>query len=344
MTRTWTILLLSLVFQPLIAQNTNCGGSTPFRILHFTKTNGFDHNTRAQSAQMFEDIGTLHNFTVTNTENTDLFDELDSLLQFEIIIWSNTSGNNVLNSTQQTNMEAYIEAGGSFMGIHAATDTYRNRSWPFYNSLVGGIVQSGPNHTSQNFFGTMDVIGSHPSTENLPNPWEKEEEYYYWELNGGQLDPDIVETLRVRSTGDNSYDAARPISWYKEFPSGARSYYTALGHKRNNYTDPDNDFRKLIQDALCWCVESVITSTNESTGLSRIPTLLQNPVQNQIALKNPTGKELVVRLVASNGDLVGQYELMHSLQQLDVSDLPSGIYFIQFIGTQYPVLRFSKIK
>lgn len=249
-------LHLAVTNRFLWSQTASCGGANPFQILHFTKTNGFDHNTRNVSNTMFVEIGALENFTVVNSQNSNVFDDLNTLLQYELVVFSNTSGENLLDQTQQDNLEAYMDAGGAFLGIHAATDTYRSQSWPFYNQLVGGIVQNNPNHTANNYNGTMDVIGSHPSTVNLPNPWNKPEEYYYWELNGGQLDPDIVETLRVRQTGPESYDAPRPISWYKTFSGGGRSYYTALGHGQFNYTDPNNDFRRLIRDALCWCVES----------------------------------------------------------------------------------------
>ena len=125
---------------------------------------------------------------------------------------------------------------------------------------MGGIVQSGPNHTANNHTNTMDLVGTHPSTANVPDPWTKTEEYYYWERNGGMLDPGIVPVLRVRQTDRNgvsqSYDDPRPISWYQEFPSGARSFYTALGHAPGNYTDPANDFRQHLRDALCWAVEA----------------------------------------------------------------------------------------
>ncbi|MEL6803287.1 MAG: Crp/Fnr family transcriptional regulator, partial [Bacteroidota bacterium] len=61
---------------------------------------------------------------------------------------------------------------------HAATDTYRNGSWPFYNDLVGAIVQSGPNHTSANHMNFMDQIEpDHPTLVGIPDPWEKREEY-----------------------------------------------------------------------------------------------------------------------------------------------------------------------
>ncbi|MEL6274662.1 MAG: ThuA domain-containing protein [Bacteroidota bacterium] len=325
----------------LMAQNLVCGGDVAFEVLHFTKTNGFDHNTRNVSHTMFQEIGASENFTVVNSQDASVFDDLPALLEYEAIIFSNTSGNNLLNATQRNNLEAYIAAGGSFLGIHAATDTYRNQSWPFYNQLVGGIVQSGPNHTSQNFNGIMDIIGDHASTVNLPNPWEKQEEYYYWELNGGQLSPDIVETLRVRQTGNNSYDAARPISWYQTFESGARSYYTALGHAGSNYTDPNNDFRQLIRDALCWCVESEMVSNTSSPS--------QVAPQAQIV----AGANALLRLRLSgiggpvaakifNGQGITQTDLLlfPGLNELGTELLSPGYYFVVFENIQLRTVKF----
>lgn len=255
--------LLAVGFATALPAQVECGGSTPFKVLHFTKTNtsaaGFDHNTRDKSAQMFEDLGVLDNYTVDDTEDASVFDDLSTLATYALIVFSNTSGNSLLNATQRANFEAYISGGGDFLGIHAATDTYRDGTWEFYNQLVGGIVQNGPNHTRNNHVGTMDTIGSHPTMVNLPDPWTKTEEYYYWERNEGFLSPDITEVLRVRETDldgiVNSYDSARPIAWVQEFSGGARSFYTALGHAASNYTDSDNDFRKHIRDGVCWAVE-----------------------------------------------------------------------------------------
>ncbi|MEM7571444.1 MAG: DUF4832 domain-containing protein [Bacteroidota bacterium] len=259
-------ILLLYCYGPVLsfAQSASCGGAESFSVLHFTKTNGFDHNTRNQSFQMFSDIGLNENFTVVTTQDAAVFEDLASLQSFEVIIFSNTSGNNLLNAEQRSNMEAYIAGGGAFLGIHAATDTYRNGSWPFYNSLVGAIVQSGPNHTSSNHVNDMDHIEvGHPILNGIPDPWNKREEYYYWELNGGQIDANISELLRVRQTGNNSYDAARPISWYKELDNGARSFYTALGHHRSDYTgsSADAEFQLLLRNALCWCVEAEAETT-----------------------------------------------------------------------------------
>ncbi|MEO0734111.1 MAG: ThuA domain-containing protein [Bacteroidota bacterium] len=257
--------LFLVLFPCALTAQVTCGGGTSFQVLHFTKTSGFDHNTRSQSNTMFTEIGTTEGFSVVNTQDQTAFDNLTTLLAYEVIIFSNTSGNIPFTATQKMNLESYVAAGGGVLGIHAATDMYRDASYPFFTQLIGGSRRNSPAHTSANTNADMDLIGNHPTTANLPDPWNKTEEYYYWPDTG--LVASIVEVLRVRDTGNNSWNDPRPISWHQNFPSGARSFYTALGHARGNYTDPDNDFRQHLRDALCWCVEA------ESTTL---PVTLQN--------------------------------------------------------------------
>ncbi|MEL6276514.1 MAG: ThuA domain-containing protein, partial [Bacteroidota bacterium] len=139
-------IVLTLFFKiALFSQTPTCGGTTNFKILHFTKTNGFNHGTRNVSNAMFQEMGGQENFSVVNSQDASVFDDLAQLMAFQVIVFSNTSGSNLFNATQRANIEAYINNGGAFLGIHAATDTYRDGSWPFYNELVGGIVQSSPN-------------------------------------------------------------------------------------------------------------------------------------------------------------------------------------------------------
>ncbi|MFK8163647.1 MAG: ThuA domain-containing protein [Lewinella sp.] len=266
-----------LFFTPHLSAQVACGGGSSFQILHFTRTEGFNHGTKANSLTMFEEIGALQNFTVVNSDDESAFDDLGVLMTYEVIVFANTSGNVPFTATQRMNLESYVAGGGGVLGIHAATDMYRNASYPFYTNLMGGSRRNSPPHTNNSFMGTMDKVGVHPSTANLPDPWMKEEEYYYWPDTG--LVATIVPVLEVRSTGSNSYDAIRPASWYQEFSSGARSFYTTLGHKNENYTDASNEFRQHLSDALCWLVEAApmslpvtVLSTELETvgGLHRI--------------------------------------------------------------------------
>jgi len=286
----------SLVYLLLLCTGGICIGQslcdypdTTFTVLHFTKTNGYDHSTRSQSKNMFEDIGADNNFTIFDTQDASVFDDQTALNAYSVVIFSNTSGSNLLSQSQKDNFEAYIAQGGSFIGIHAASDTYRT-GWPFYNNLLGAIVQTSPNHTSSNHTNFMDHHSDHEVLDGLPDPWEKTEEYYYWDLNGGMIQEDSIGTLlKVRKTGSNVYDRERPITWLKTFPSGTRSFYTALGHGSNNYSSDDN-FRQLMTNAVCWAAYD--TDFNEVDG-NKIKVqnshLVLSESGNSIIMKSPNG-------------------------------------------------------
>ena len=225
-------------------------------VLVFTKTKGYRHGSISDGVNMIESLGEKHGWEVEQDESADPFNSLDSLLTYRVIIWCNTSGNNLLNEAQRTNFEQYIRQGGGFVGIHAATDTYRDGSWTWYNELVGAIVQSNPNHTKGDHVNTMDISNKrHESVAHMGAEWEKREEYYYWDENGGWLYDQNEILLTVRETTGpngqvNGYDRAREMSWYKEY-DGGRSFYTALGHHGSDYRD-DQQFISHVEGGILW--------------------------------------------------------------------------------------------
>ena len=222
---------------------------TGFRVLIYHETNGFRHGSINAGIDMIEEFGVDNGWMVEESQNSSIFTDAN-LASADVVVWLNTSGNNLLTDDEQNAFESFIQNGGGFVGFHAATDTYRDGSWPWYNDLVGAIVQTSPNHTSNNFNATMDVVGSHPAVDHLGTEWNKNEEYYYWELNGGYLFDGNINLLQVRSTGNESYDAPRPMVWYKDY-DGGRSFYTALGHNGSDYSN-NKDFRTMALEAILW--------------------------------------------------------------------------------------------
>jgi len=220
------------------------------------------------------------------------------------------------------------------VGVHAATDTYRNGSWPFYNELVGGIVQTSPNHTSNNFNATMTVLDGHPAVGFLGSSWNKNEEYYYWQNNGGQLSTDNTVLLEVESTGSNSYDAARPIAWYKEAItvggttySNIKSIYTALGHNGSDYNN-DSDFQMHIEEAVKWAINEGTLGIAEQNSAEF--TAYPNPItlnfrntvsKAEIKIHNVLGKLALEQTIFADTSLQGAHTF-------DLSDLKSGVYLL----------------
>ena len=231
------------------------------KVLHYTETSGFDHGTRSVSLAMFNDLGEILGFTVDDDQTGESFNSLENLQQYSVVVFSNTSGNQILNESQRSNFESYINDGGAYIGIHAASDTYRHSSanggstgtWDWYAEMAGASVQQSPNHTSANYNGIMDHLIESELLQEIPDPWNKVEEYYYWE--SGYYNANNTAILQVQSTGAQTYDEPRPMAWFKELPGGGRSFYTALGHAQSNYSSND-EFRQLISNALEWAIGS----------------------------------------------------------------------------------------
>lgn len=316
------------------------GSKAQPRILHFTRTSGYDHGTRAVSFAMFQGIASELGLEVDDDASGDPFSDLASLADYSAIVFSNTSGNAILNAQQRSNFEAWVANGGHVLGIHAASDTYRHSTangsntgtWDFYAELIGASVQENPNHVAGTPQYSITQVGLHASTANLPDPWMKNEEYYYWE--GGYYGPDNVEVLRVEETVGpngqvNSYDASRPMSWYRTAPNGSRVFYTALGHATENYTS-DALFRTHIKDALGWLLAGS-TGLNEDEG-ARLR-IHPNPTCGPIRIDGLPAANALIEVFDSTGHLLHQAQLAGT-NRLDLSLLDAGAYCIRINGNR----------
>lgn len=198
------------------------------RVLVFTKTSGFYHNSIPAGAAAVHLLGVQNNFRVDTTASAHYFVE-DSLKQYNAVVFLSTTMN-VLDAEQQTAFERYIQAGGGYVGIHAATDT--EYDWPWYNKLVGAYFLSHPRNQNA----VINVVDkNHPSTSFLPDKWQRFDEWYNYK--------NIQPGLKVLATLDeSSYEGGtngdfHPIAWYHEF-DGGRAFYTGGGHTRESFSEP----------------------------------------------------------------------------------------------------------
>src|SRR4029453_12943440 len=111
-----------------------------YKVLVFSKTAGFRHDSIAAGTTAIQQLGATNNFTVTATEDAAAFTAAN-LAQYQAVVFLNTTGD-VLDPTQQTAFESYINGGGGYVGVHAAADT--EYGWAFYGTLVGAYFASHP--------------------------------------------------------------------------------------------------------------------------------------------------------------------------------------------------------
>ena len=325
------------------------------KVLVYTETNGFVHSSIEAGVQMITSLGNENgDWTTVNSNNSSVF-TTNNLMQYDAVVFLNTSGTDeagsdgeLLNTSEKTGFENFISSGKGFVGIHSATDTYRDGVWPFYNELVGGIVQNSPIHTNSDFNATLTVKGSHQSVDFLGGntaTWDKTEEYYYWELNGGQLCPDNIILLEVEQTigpnGEvNSYDSPRPISWYKTSMTvegseynNIRSFYTALGHNSRDYTD-DSNFKDHIKNAILWSLyESTLGTLEVDLNDFKI---FPNPASDVVEIHFSKGiDDLSLSVYNTLGEEMFKTDMISAnlnseLFTVDLSNFSQGVYLFSF--------------
>ena len=320
--------LIVLIFFIVYTPSTSIAQDNALSVLIFYKTNGFTHGSIPSGIDMINQFGNDLNWNVDASDNSAVFTS-ENLAQYNVVIWLNTSGDNLLTGAQQNAFENFIQNGNGFVGVHAATDTYRNGSWPWYNDLVGAIVQTGPNHTSNNFNATMTPIAQHPAITHLGDSWNKDEEYYYWELNGGYLFDGNINLLVVEETGTESYDASRPITWYKEY-DGGRSFYTALGHNSSDYTN-DELFKTMMQEAIIWAAGEEALTIDTIENETSTFTISPNPSSDVIIISQAYLEEqpfYLLQIYDLRGRLVISKEISATNNQISISSLTSATYAV----------------
>lgn len=219
--------LLLLFLLPLLFSIFSCSDTREKRVLVFSKTAGFRHASIPDGIAAIKKLGREHGFKVFTAEKAEDIKE-EYLKNFSAVIFLSTTGD-ILNNAQQADFERFIQAGGGYVGIHAAADT--EYSWPWYGKLVGGYFVSHPKIQ----LAGIDVLSKdHPATKMLPNRWERTDEWYnYKDLNSNAT---VLMNLDEKSYEGGENGESHPIAWYHEF-DGGRAFYTGGGHTSESYEE-----------------------------------------------------------------------------------------------------------
>lgn len=197
-------------------------------ILIFSKTNGYRHQSIGVGIQAIKKLGSENNFSVDATEDSLMFTAAN-LAKYKAVVFLSPTGD-VLGEEQQAAFEKYIQKGGSFVGVHAATDC--EYGWPWYVKLVGASFLS---HPSQQMAKIMVTDKNNIATRHLPEIWERKDEWY----NFKSMNPDVHVLLKIDETSytGGKNEGNHPMAWYHEM-DGGRAFYTELGHTEASYSDP----------------------------------------------------------------------------------------------------------
>ncbi|PHI21144.1 hypothetical protein CEQ90_03740 [Lewinellaceae bacterium SD302] len=224
---TWVVFIAAAF--SLLFSSCNEKQGDYLNVLVFSKTAGYRHASIDDGKAMFEKMAEDHQFKVEFSEDAKIFNR-QNLSRFNVIVFLSTTGD-ILEKREQQALEAFVKAGGGWMGIHAAADT--EYDWPWYNRLVGAYFESHPNDPNVRDADILVLDKEHPATAHLPDTWERSDEWYnYKDIQNFEPLLRLDETSYEGGTnGDN-----HPISWYNEF-DGGRMFYTGLGHTKESFVE-----------------------------------------------------------------------------------------------------------
>jgi type 1 glutamine amidotransferase len=226
------LLAIALVLAPNGGANsdTSAAQDTPkFKLLVFSKTTGFRHESIPQGIALITQLGADNHFGVDASEDSTVFNE-GNLANYRAVVFLNTTGT-ILDDNQKAAFEKYIKNGGGYVGVHSASDTEYN--WPWYGGLVGAYFKSHPKIQPA----TIKVEDqTNPSTAFLGPTWQRTDEWYnFRESPRGRVH--VLASLDETTYTGGTMGADHPVVWCHNY-EGGRSWYTEFGHTKESYADP----------------------------------------------------------------------------------------------------------
>ncbi|MCC6282222.1 MAG: ThuA domain-containing protein, partial [Saprospiraceae bacterium] len=229
----------------------SCGSPVPPRVLVFSKTSpfGYRHQSIEAGKAALVDLCYQNGIWADTTEDSRQFNE-KNLKRYAAVIFLSTNGE-VLGPDEEVAFERYIQAGGGFAGIHAASAT--EYTWHWYGSLLGAYFKDHPviQDCSVQVEKCDDASTAHLGCKD----WSWKDEWY----NFRHYEPDLEILLSI---DENKYKGGslpagqfekgrHPLAWQHPF-DGGRSFYTSLGHLPEAYSDPA--FRQHLLGGICYAI------------------------------------------------------------------------------------------
>jgi type 1 glutamine amidotransferase len=218
------------------------------RVLVYTYENLWRHLSNYHARAAIYDMCTTRGFSVTTTNDPRAINAT-RLAAHDVIVFAVTSGSG-LDAASRADLEAWLRAGGGYVGLEAAAAT--ETQWPFYVENVGAAFAGHPPGLQ---LGTVRVEpAAHPITEGLPASFDLVEQWYIFDRR-----PEEVPGIEVLLTLDETTLPAdfppeyqvgyHAIGWAHE-RFGGRAFYTGLGDNPDGFADPT--LLELIGRAIEW--------------------------------------------------------------------------------------------
>jgi type 1 glutamine amidotransferase len=200
--------------------------ATPKRLLVVSVTKGYRHESIATAEKVLQALAESSGaFALAHARSeAELIEKAapGALEAWAGIVFANTTGELPLPRPQA--LLDWVAAGGAFVGIHSASDTFHG--FPPYLAMLGGEFD---HHGEQARVEALVQDPDHPATRELGRAFTVHDEIYLFK----GFDRSRVRVLLALDRHPNSgAPGFFPLAWTREHGRG-RVFYTALGHRED---------------------------------------------------------------------------------------------------------------
>ncbi len=239
-----------------LASAVSAAQPAPPRVLIYTRNHvsvgeSYVHENIADSVAAVKELCAEKGVACDASDDPTVFTE-DRLAKYRAIVFSNSNNEAFSDPAHSKAFTTFIENGGGFVGIHSASGSERTN--PDFKRILGGTFKW---HTPNQKFTVVVADKSHPATAGLPAEWRWKDEGYLCDLVPGlhvllEMDTTSV-AMPPRDKWALKFEGNRfPLAWCHQVGKG-RCFYTALGHDKECYADPE--FRSHIQGGILWVLD-----------------------------------------------------------------------------------------
>ena len=215
------------------------------KVLVFSNTEGYRHESIESGIEVLQKMGAENEFTVKATEDPDFFKE-DNLKDFMAVVFLNTTAD-VLDPVQQSEMARFIQAGGGFVGIHAATDT--EYGWPYFIANNKAYHQRDfSSSTPGNAYDTLRPVNDSPNNTGIRELPPAQPAMIYYPYRNSEEFPAFGTGGRNAMAGPIFYSEDYEVSghnWPKYFDGKILAYDWMRGWIFAVAMNEDGGFKKM---------------------------------------------------------------------------------------------------
>ncbi len=278
------VILSALLSAGLVAGHTaaQAQDSARPRLLFLTHAGLYKHSSLERAERTVTELGRQGGFDVTTVEgyryeadDIDLsFISAEYLSQYDGLMMI-TNGNLPLTQVQKGALIEFVRRGGAFIGTHNAALTLYN--YAEFGEMLGGYFRRTVSQDRAFVLRVEDR--THPATSMLGETWTLQDEFYQfgmeaWDYRRPEANADVLfghqipvgfsrdrvnvllsidtEASDLEGLTDVPAERDYPQAWYRTYGEG-RSFYTALGHTDEIWTD-NPTFRAHLLGGIRWAL------------------------------------------------------------------------------------------